>query len=72
MASKMAASLSHLDSILNVSNATMMPAGHHPDSNSMDLPLLKSAKTCLGGTFCEVFQGFVPLYYLTVLEVLYV
>ena len=37
-----------LDAILNISNSPTMPAEHHPDSNSMHLPLPKSAKTCLG------------------------
>ena len=39
-----------LNVILNghISNSSMMPAGHHPDSDSMHLPLPKSAKACFG------------------------
>ena len=43
-----------LDAILNISNSSTMPAGHRSDSDSMHLPLPKSAKICLGGIFRKV------------------
>ena len=43
-----------LDAILNISNSSTRPAGHRPDSDSMCLPLPKSAKTCLGVFFVRL------------------
>ena len=42
-----------MDAILNNSTRSMKPAGHHSDSDSALLPLLKSAITWFGG----ILQG---------------
>ena len=43
-----------MDAILNNSKRSMMPAGHHSDSDSTLLPLPKSAITWLGGIFARL------------------
>ena len=43
-----------MDAILNISKRSMMPAGHHSDSDSTLLPLPKSAITWLGGIFARL------------------
>ena len=43
-----------LDAILNNSKCSMMPAGHHSDSDSTLLPLPKSAITWFGGIFARL------------------
>ena len=43
-----------LDAILDFSKCPMMPAGHHVDPESTQLPLPESAKNSLGGIFCKV------------------
>ena len=43
-----------MDAILNNSKRSMMPAGHHSDSDSTLLPLPKSSITWLGGIFARL------------------
>ena len=43
-----------MDAILNNSKRSMMPAGHHSDSDSTLLPLPKSAITWFGGIFARL------------------
>ena len=47
-------SVTILDAILNNSKRSMMPAGHHSDSDSTLLPLPKSAITWFGGIFARL------------------
>ena len=44
--------------ILNNSKRSMMPAGHHSDSDSTLLPLPKSAKTWFGGIFARLREKY--------------
>ena len=43
-----------MDAILNNTKRSMMPAGHHSDSDSTLLPLPKSAITWFGGIFARL------------------
>ena len=43
-----------LDAILNNSKRSMMPAGHHSDSDSTLLPLPKSSVIWFGGIFARL------------------
>ena len=47
-------SVAILDAILNNQKCSMMPAGHHSDSDSTLLPLPKSSITWFGGIFARL------------------